>query len=590
MAHIFSHASKSDYSGDGIDEWLKKNITENVKFSSGDILDCVDISGNRVKCNRSGVGLIMSGSRIEKHKSLIGLESGSKISGGDLYYNFVDIRLFREIFVGSSVGILEGLDRPFFIPIGELNDDTKTFILEAYAEYVSQRHGGIRLDETHIANGMSNIIKEMIYRLTKEIVLNGKEPNKERLYFMLEALHALSLSALSASKYSKTIKKIFCLMPYVINSCDVLESISMVSLMDEVPNDATLCSLIGLGIKRYFKFAKMNKMDISFVTNIPTGIIAIFLSTTLATLVSSRLENHEVINLIIESINGAIIQITSSITVDMDIHTMNKYILTSFAGAFDIKLINPSLVDKIYDAVVAGSEDICKSIGIDMTVPFMNDMILTLNGKAFSNKVNRINDDKFIASDPNMWAGISLKIGDYKLCGTTLGNADFGYGNTLGKGDIANIRVTLGEEIFAGSYDGLSITGIKYSASNKSFKNIGNLIKLNPNKEFIISSRIDGVHILQDGVDIMCISNKGNMDITPLVCFKYCRLEIKCQCITSLVEQKAQIDPSIQEKEIKSCLSLSDALSGLQVSNTSRKSSDSRIWGQVAVAKLKSNM
>ena len=71
MAHIFSHASKSDYSGDGIDEWFKKNITENVKFSSGDILDCVDISGNRVKCNRSGVGLIMSGSRIEKHKSLI---------------------------------------------------------------------------------------------------------------------------------------------------------------------------------------------------------------------------------------------------------------------------------------------------------------------------------------------------------------------------------------------------------------------------------------------------------------------------------------------------------------------------------------
>jgi hypothetical protein len=599
MAHKFTHKAEQVTGGIGIQQWMDKYIISDPNFKKGHLLNCVRLDGSKIMKPMNCAAIIIYDSSMTTLDS----RSGPKVSNGNIYSAFVDLLdVFPAAFINSKVGILSNLKNPYVIPLCLLNEYTSTqlIMIEAYTEYVAQQHGNIKPDISHIANGMSNIIGRIIYLLSTEIVLNGSVPNKERLFFMLEALHAMSLSAHSAAKYSTTINKIFRLMPYVINSCNVMESIAMMSLMDEVANEETRINQIGLSIERYFKFAKTDKVEPSFITRVPTGIIGMFLSTELATLVSSSLDNHEVINKIIGSINQAILTIKDKFTHDLDMHSMNKLILTCFASTFSAPLVRPESIDKIYDAVVSGSDDICLTMGINTNIPFINQTKLTLNGKQLNNKVKSINDGKFIAVDPDAWAGISLNHGDYEIFGITLGNADFGQGDTLGKIDIANIRITLDDEILGGVFDGISITGMKYSYQTKKYTNIGHLIKLNPNSMFMISSRIDGIHIIQDGIDIMNISNKNNLEVKPLVCFKYCTLNIKCLRETKLVpinvpppvpitsmQSKTNV---VEQHNIDQCLSLTETLKNMNVGGSSRKSTESTTWGNSAAAKLNNNM
>jgi hypothetical protein len=245
----------------------------------------------------------------------------------------------------------------------------------------------------------------------------------------------------------------------------------------------------------------------------------------------------------------------------------------------------PEIVEPIYSLILANKEDITKLSDITIVVPFIRPDIksLTLNRKPYTSsvpvllKLDKVNSSiiraKYMPSDPQSWTGISLKHGEYDI-----------YCEPIIPDTIPNFRITFEREMMIGMFDGFSSYGKRWNARYKRFEDICDRMQcINPEKSFRMTSTIQGTEIKQ-GTKKIIISNDDILSISPLLCFRYCTVEITCiQSIHIDVPRIKTANMLPKKEEIEPILSLSQSLQGLRVSSSVSKITGS-VWGTKSVS------
>lgn len=566
MSDKFSNQSQYQKGSVGIDAWMAANVAGKKCLSDGPKVACKDIDGKVSSLGMNRVGILFQGCKMMRVGTSANHGAGGSNCATGTPVCFVDyMSVFPKVFNNSREGILASCEQPCFVlPLSLIGDapELETLMNESYAEFVAQRKGDTKHDVTHIANGICSGLAAICFALCQEITLNGKKPNAEHMKFLVEALYTLGLTARSVAKFSPECRKIFTLMPYVANTADTFQSTLMSFIFDETPCEAIRVKQVGSSIFRHFNHSGW---DTSYIDQSPVGLIGLLLvAPMLAGLLTSDLETAEIINQIVRAINEAVTQITAEFaTTDFKslaqarsplsllvrdpvvraTHIQNKQILRGFAKATKVPLVSPDQIDKIYEAVLGRQKDVAGAIGVAEHAEFVKYSDgFTLNGAHCGNypvliKTDRKPDDEkvdtgysatYIPAEPREWTGLGLCAGaEYVIEAKTLGLADFKSGKTVGEQNVANFRFTAGTELLKGDYPGYAATGMYYHPDTRRFVEADVHSHINPNKAFTITSGPDGILISQDGEDVLRISNKGQRDLSPVLCFKYCTVTVK---------------------------------------------------------------
>jgi hypothetical protein len=615
MADKFSRQTEYQRGTMGIMPWMEQNVLNKAGFKVGPIIDCVDIDGKLKRVPLNGVSILYEDCFFMRQGSNTnyGIGGSNCVTGNPV--KFVETEsVFPEVFNNSRNGILHNLKAPCYcLPLCQIDqsNDMEIFMTEAYSEFIALKKGDTKPDITHITNGICSGLAAICFNLAKELTLNGKSPNENRLIFLVEALHALSFTALSCAKKFPELRNIFTLLPYVATSADTLQSTLLSYIFNEIPCLSIRVKHVGSSIFRYFNHEGWEQ---SYIKKNPVGLISLLLvAPMLSELINTPLESKEIVDRIAKAINTAILTIVKDFqTTDFKklskmhtniyhtnksrndpysiIHLQNKQILRGFALAGK-SLVTSDLIDKIYDAVLMGEKDIASFIGINQEPDFVRfDIATTVNNLSCGNYpiLVKVDDQTksaiYVPSDPREWTAISLVNGLYRIICVPLGNAEIVSGNTASKDNIANYRITLGREILKGNFVGYSASGMYYNPRTQRFENRTNINFL-PLKEFEIESDQDGISVSQDHKEIIKISNNGDMRVTPLLCFKYCKVKIELvrkvqlnlEINNSLVESEnsdySTNDLSLTEDKISPVLSLTDSLKNLNVDGRSVRKS-----------------
>ena len=615
MSDKFSNAPMKEQGGHGIAQWMEHfcNIDKQTGLNKGFNLSCKDLNGSEKNLPINRVGILMENCSMMRQGTSTNHGLGGSNCATGKPVAFVDfISVFPAVFDNSRQGILATCRQPCFVlPLCQIDSQTDltTIMVEAYTEFVSQKKGNIKHDETHIANGICSGLSAICFALCEEITLNGKKPDANRMNFLVEALYMLSLTARSVAKHLEQCSKIFKLMPYVASTADTFQSTLMAFIFDEMPCESIRVKQVSSSIFRYFT---NNSWSTSYVNTNPTGLIGLLLvSPMLSSMITTDLETNQIINTIVRSINEAITSIVSQSKHNpkngfeqktSSIHIQNKMILTEFAKATTVPFVRAELIDKIYDAVLNGQHDVASYIGISEHATFVRSgTLFTLNNKPSTNNAIMIHSDQennvatYLPSDPREWTAISLEPGaKYLMKAPTLGNADFKLGNTVGEQNVANFRFTVGSELMKGSYRGYSANGVDYLPETKQFTS-RRFCTIDPNKEFTIISGPCRLIVLQDGVNenIIRIDNDGQLALSPTICFKFCTVKITLVSWIPLLatNNDEKIEPTLLNSEIESCLSLADSFNNIYVNrkqhySARNNSQGHQQWGQDSANKL----
>lgn len=639
MSDKFSNQSEYQKGSVGIDGWMTANVLPQKSLNDGAKVLCKDIDGKEVSRGLNRVGILFQGCKMMRVGNGSNHGAGGSNCATGTPVCFVDfVSVFPKVFNNSREGLLASCEQPCFVlPLAQLGDapSLETLMNESYAEFVAQRKGDTKHDITHVANGICSGLAAICFSLCQEITLNGKKPNAERMKFLVEALYTLGLTARSVAKFSPACRKIFTLMPYVANTADTFQSTLMSFIFDETPCEAIRVKQVGSSIFRHFNHSGW---DTSYVDQSPVGLIGLLLvAPMLAGLLTSDLETVEIINQIVGAINTAVIQITSEFActdfralaqaktplalavrdpVARATHIQNKQILRGFAQATKIPLVAPDQIDLIYDAVLGRQKDVASAIGVAGHAEFVQHSEgFTLNGNHCGNYPVLIKTARdsatYIPAEPREWTGLGLRAGaEYRVETETLGLAAFKSGQTSGEQNVANFRFTAGSELLKGQYPGYAATGMYYHPDTRRFVEADAHSHIDPNKPFTITSGPDGIVISQDDHDVLLINNKGQKNLSPTLCFKYCTVTVKLVKLIPLtppvVSKPATLvsagisfadmarggqkqAPTVTVvSEIDPCLSLSESLGALRVTGSTRKAtSGQHKWGQKTAAQFK---
>jgi hypothetical protein len=602
MTDKFTKSVEGEKGNCDIYTWTKANVTDVPASTKGPKVEAKTLDGKTVSIGINGVGILFQNCKFLRTGTSDNYGAGgSNCPTGDPVC-FVEIKsVLPEAFNSSRKGILAKCEGDSYVlPLCQIGTypELLNAMNDMYAQFIAQKRGDNKHDETHIANGICTGLAAVCYALSKEITLNGKKPDKDRLHFLVESLHALAITAHSVAVYSQKCKNIFRLMPYVARTADTFQSVLMAFIFDEMPCEAIRVKLVGSSIFRNFNNTIRNSPyasrdpyrgrgsrrtwdDVDFTKETPVGLIGLLLiAPMLAGMISSELETSALINKIIRSINTAIEGITTQlVTKEKElgqyalgfkqklVHVRNKHILLEFAKATEVPWIDTKYVDKIYDAVLLGQKDIAKAIGVAEHSSFVRNQELFLNGDPMENfpvmvKQESISDQKtsvgesgsYIPGDPREWTAISLMPGVYKVQAKPVGIAEFKTGRTAGDQFVANVRFTSGVELMKGSYPGYAITGMYYDPSTKRFTE-RKYAGLDVNGEFLIKCTHDGITVSQKSEtdEIKVLQIKTDKEGTyPLVAFKYCILSITLVEKAVLTKPATFVKPGVSYSSILS--------------------------------------
>jgi hypothetical protein len=604
MSDKFSNKFAKKQGNSRIEQWMKVhcNLDIQTSLNKGSTIVCKDLTGieKNLPLNRTGI-LFEDCSMIrEGTDSNHGTGGSNCVTGTPVA--FVDlITVFPEVFSNSRVGILTSCKQPCFIlPLCQINEapDMTNIMVEAYTEFVAQRKGDTAHDNTHVANGICSGLAAICFSLCQEITFNGKKPDAERMKFLVEAFYTLALTAHSVAKHFTDCDKIFRLVPYVATTTDTFQSTIMSFIFDESPCESIRVKHVGSSILRYFT---NNSWSSSYITTNPVGLIGLLLvAPMLCGMLTTDLETKQLINKIVRAINDAITSITLEVGKNsnfgiQNIHDQNKTILRGFSKATKVPIVSVDQIDKIYDAVRNHQRDIATTIGVAKHAPFVKDSTkYTLNSRNADNYSVMIdesaNSATYIPAEPREWTGVTLLPGsEYIVEATTLGISNFKSGKTFGEQNIANFRFTSGFELMKGLYPGYSATGMYFDPKTQRFIEAKNHDNIDPNKPFTVTSCINGIIVRQTNKDVLHIPNNGDLDVSPTICFKYCKIKITLVrklplCVSSILTER---ENKAAKDKIVTCMSLTESLSGLHVTGSARMDIRARQkWGQSTANKL----
>jgi hypothetical protein len=589
MADKFSQRVNA-INGISYDVWFQKYVKSVDDFEKGELMECKNINGQIIKRPINSCAILLKDCSFQRQgtKNNYGKGGSNAITGNPI--DFIDIMtVFPDLFAKKQNGILSGLHNAYAIPLCLINEfpGTKTVMDDYASKYVSQ---GVCVshDDTHIANMICSVFAAICFNLSSEITVNGKTPDSKRILFLTNAFYSLTRTAKSVAKFSYKANKLMRLMPYVPRPADTFQATIMAFIFNEQPHISIKVNQIALAIRRFFHYSGENA---SFIKTNPTGLIGLLLiipkisSLIDDTEIQSQLESEEgnkyikVINDIVKAINETVEGISKHIKehyttemIQVEIHSINKMILTKFASASSNPLIPTELVGKIYDTVrqVTPDKDIADILGITETLPFIKTSDLTLNKVKNKNfpvlvktEINIGNDCPYagtwVPSDSREWTGLVLKkIPEYEhviIC-DALGLSNFETGNSLGNMDTANFRITLGNEIMSSNYPGISVSGMIYNPVTKKYNMCLPSEKIDPHLPIVIRHEKEHIVIKQEKA-VKYVIPISDPDTTALFCFKYCSVNIK----TRLIKNETETETETQGSVINSCKPLSCVLS-----------------------------
>ena len=577
----FSSKTATNNGGSPIDKWILNNLIKIKESNSGPLITAFNLDGKKSNIPMNKVGILFNECSFMREGTSKNYGNGGSNCTTGNPIKFVDLtNVFPAVFINSQEGILKSTKNAYILPLCDLYKYPQMLNMmnEAYAEFIAQRKGNIKHDITHIANGMSSGCAAIVYYLSKELSLNGTKPDEERIVFLVEALHAISISMHNVAKYDESINKLFRMLPYVSDTADVLQSIMMMFMFDEMPTKSIRLNWVASVFRRFFKY----EGNECFVKN-PVGIIAVLLvAPMISELINSKLETKELINIIVRTINEAIQSIAKSLseTSITDINEINEIILDAFAKATKVKIIPIDMIIGVYRAVLAKEENISLALKISTHPEYVNiTNKYTISNVQLKNtpiciKLDEDNSSTFIASNPKEWCGITLVNGKYIINVESMGISKFSVGSTVGQDNVANYRMTMINnnegDILKGKYMGISSALMYFDPITSKFINRQHSIKFNPDIEFEICSNINGYTIKQNDKLVFDIKNNKDLTANILFCFKFCKVNIK---LLELIDNKVA--------SIESCQSLNEVFNNLKISSTPIA------WGTNIVNKLK---
>lgn len=563
-------------------EWFELNVLKNSDLNKGPIMDAVNLNGSKTKVHTNSCGILFKDCFFQRMGTSDNYGRGGSncVSGTPVcFVNIVSV--FPSVFNNVRTGILTSLSNYYIIPLCLLGDfsNMKTFMNDCCVSFVAQKKGDNKHDDTHIANAICSSLASICFHLSSAITLGNTQQNEEQIIFYVEAFRALSLTALSAAKFSSEVDKIMRFMPYVAETSDTFQSSIMSVIFDENPHISIKVKHFSLSLRRFF--AHTSGFSTPFTKTNPTGLIGLLLMIPSLNDLLFDVEKSvpELINNVIGSINSSVSGIIGEIkrrndvykeTRDesiIDVHVINKLILKFFAIAPVKPFLPIDLIDRIYDEIQKKSSDrdIAKQIGIIESVPFVNQLNLTLSGKPCKNYPVIIKSDDvsgtWIPADPREWTGISLDNIDgkkYIITVTPVGIAKFELYHRGGGDGVANFRITAGTDVLTGVNYGISGCGIVYDPIIQKYSNCSYSEKLIPEISIEIQKFDNYIHIYQSGILKYKVKlvRKYGVHSYPLVSFKNCATHIQiCDIDTETIITKSSsyvLDP---------CVSLSEALS-----------------------------
>jgi len=441
---------------------------------------------------------------------------------------------FSRVFRNSKEGKLQHLNNYFLIPLCDLkkNPQLIDMAMELCAEFVSQQKGGIKHEYHHIANAMTTACVSIIYHISKELS-KGPSLDEHRIIFLVTALRDIIECIKNAAEYpyNKTISKLFNYLPHVCNTCDVLQSIILMSIFKQTPANCIRVNWIALLFERFFKYHGV----CSFVEN-QGGIFAVLLYIPLLfKYINTDAKIDFIVNKLIIATNNSIIEISKTIKdfrliEDIDVHGQNLIIIEALVTNSGDSIIPLKPIIDIYKAVVVGETDILKTYGQMKFPDFIFRSTYTIASVVSTNEVLEIGNGRYIGATPHEWSAMDLNSNrDYELIVKPIGIAIFPKESTPGLMNIANIRLSMIDgnlgDILRGDYEGFSSSGMYYDPITSKYTKIG--IVFNPEISFQIKTTHTGYTIEQNKIEILTISNNGNSRANILLCFKNCTVDIK---------------------------------------------------------------
>jgi hypothetical protein len=277
MASKFTN--QVDY-GSGIPfmEWVRRHMTTIALFGEGSKIKCVDADGVKRILPYNSVGILFSDCKIVHQGKATNHENGGNyvIAKPEC---FVDLEsVFCDTMRGSNGKLLKDMKNCFVLPIGQYNGskDLWVMISELSAQFISQKRGELKHEDSHIANAYCTALGSLCFHLSLEISLNGNKMDEERVLFLIEAFQAMANTLSEVAKISKRIENICRILPYTANTSDTLQSTLMSFLFTEEPCSAIRVKHIGSAIFRYFNNSQ-DKFETSYIKTHPTGLIALIL-------------------------------------------------------------------------------------------------------------------------------------------------------------------------------------------------------------------------------------------------------------------------------------------------------------------------
>lgn len=645
MADKFTAGTRYKHGSCTIHEWMQRYLSL-ASSKEGPVITCKTLAGDVVRRGLNCVGILFEDCRFMRQGTDVNHGSGGSNSVTGRPVAFVDLEtVFPAVFESSKDGILALTKGNCFVtPLCQVGDkkyhDTSMMMKEGYTEFVAQRKGNVQQEVSHIANGISCAAAAILFHLSQEITLNGSRPDKERLTFLVEALYVIALTARSVAEYSPSCKEIFELLAVVAKTADVFQSVFMAFVFDKTPNIIIRKTMVESVIFRNFKHEAFN---VDYIEKLPVGLVGLLLiAPMIGGLLTTDIETTELINIIARSINEAIDNVAKKIAntdyellekksknpCDGAIHLRNKDILRCFASASKVPFIDPGIIDLIYDNVVTGRKDNTVIPGIRMDADFaVRNNPLTINTRTvLKNSPVLMNhyapgtgqgtglDGEFleaadyIASDPHEWCGLHLKPGEYELSAKALGMSTFKKGSTRGEKFVANFRITAGNEVLGGLFEGYAASGMFYDPKTKRFREDANLMHLDPNGIFKIVCNYEAITVMQNDTCVLTISNRGDTTLCPLIAFKYCTIHIKYVKEANLLKpmtpaKSSLVAPGIsysamaqgnqtgvqnesKNDEIEKVKTLSDVMQAMRVTSIRKTTASQQVFGQKTAQRL----
>lgn len=571
MAKAFTNAIRRVEGGITIERW----------FTIQSQLDGFNMGGEIIVTDRKGVEKI-----IPRNQAVLVLNDRKCLSEGVADKNhgnggsnsvagnplaFMDS---KDVYVDAFLkrNLIDGEKGEFYtIPLNNINDypSHRHYMADSTAQFIMDRRGGNEYDEPNIANGLACVLQSICYRLSCEITLNGKKPDTKRIFFLVNALREMSIVAQNAAKYSSDIRNVLEVLPFAANSADTLQSIIMCFLFNKTPCEAILINWIGLILKRHRRYSGRNSR-FSDPKTPATGIYAcILIVPMIADLIAADLDNKEVVGSIVAAINTAIdstVEALASADHALTPHEENKLVMTCFVEATNVKLVKANLISRIYDCVVDGkTDDFAQHMGIAVDPDFINPGVLIMSNKKLPTfALPVLHDEKentvtFAPGNVREWTGIHLNPRNkYELGFANMGPGEFKTGNTQGQTNVANARFTSGLDIMG---FGFASSRMQCNRQGKRFTPLRYNIQFTMAKTFIIDCTEDGIHVLQDDVELYHLvpdAGFAGRDMCPTISFKFCTVTVKVlredfpkPIAAPIPEQKEVPPPSYEDAMVR---------------------------------------